>query len=77
MLWLGEISSESCNFYLIVAACKNVQADPSLRYTLHVPGTLSNQETTTTFFVGSRGEVVLVTSGQLVLRYGCGFMSLC
>ena len=31
--WLGEVESWSCNFYLSVAACKNVWADPSLRYT--------------------------------------------
>ena len=32
-----------CNFYLSVAARKIVWADPSLRYTLHVAGTLSKQ----------------------------------
>ena len=32
-LWLGEIESLICNFYLSVAARKIVWADPSLRYT--------------------------------------------
>ena len=29
----GEVESLICNFYLSVAARKNVYADPSLRYT--------------------------------------------
>ena len=33
ILWLGEIESLICNFYLGVAAHKIVWADPSLRYT--------------------------------------------
>ena len=33
ILWLGEIESLICNFYLSVAACKIVWADPFLRYT--------------------------------------------
>ena len=33
ILWLGEIESLVCNFYLSVAARKIVCADPSLRYT--------------------------------------------
>ena len=33
ILWLGEIDSLICNFYLSVAARKIVWADPSLRYT--------------------------------------------
>ena len=33
ILWLGEVESLICNFYLSVAACKIVCADPSLRYT--------------------------------------------
>ena len=33
ILWLGEVGSLMCNFYLSVAACKIVWADPSLRYT--------------------------------------------
>ena len=32
-LWLGEIESLICNFYLSVAACKVVWADLPLRYT--------------------------------------------
>ena len=32
-LWLGEVETLICNFYLSVAACKIVWADPSLRYT--------------------------------------------
>ena len=31
ILWLGEMDSLICNFYLSVAACKIVWADPSLR----------------------------------------------
>ena len=33
ILWLGEMESLICNFYLSVAARKIVWADPSLRYT--------------------------------------------
>ena len=33
ILWLGEVDSLICNFYLSVAAHKIVYADPSLRYT--------------------------------------------
>ena len=33
ILWLGEVESWICNFYLNVAARKIVWADPSLRYT--------------------------------------------
>ena len=33
ILWLGEVESLICNFYLSVAACKIVCADLSLRYT--------------------------------------------
>ena len=33
ILWLGEMESLVCNFYFIVAARKNVWADPSLKYT--------------------------------------------
>ena len=33
ILWLGEMESLICNFYLSVAARKIVSADPSLRYT--------------------------------------------
>ena len=32
-LWLGEVESLICNFYLNVAACKLVWTDPSLTYT--------------------------------------------
>ena len=32
ILWLGEVESWICSFYLSVAARKNVWADPSLRY---------------------------------------------
>ena len=31
--WLSETESSNCNFYVIVAACTFVWADPSLRYT--------------------------------------------
>ena len=33
ILWLGEIESLVCDFYLSVVARKIVWADPSLRYT--------------------------------------------
>ena len=33
ILWLGEVESLICNFYISVAARKIVCADPSLRYT--------------------------------------------
>ena len=38
ILWLGEVESWICNFYLSVAARKLVWADPSLRYTSMLPG---------------------------------------
>ena len=37
-LWLGEVESLICNFYLSVAARKIVCADPSLRYTSKLLG---------------------------------------
>ena len=43
MLWLDEIVNGICNFCLSVAI---VKADAFFRYTLHVAGTLSKQETT-------------------------------
>ena len=33
LLWLGEVESLICSFYLNVAVSKIVWADPSLRYT--------------------------------------------
>ena len=33
ILWLGVVESLICNFYLSVAACKIIWADPSQRYT--------------------------------------------
>ena len=41
----GWASKLICNLYLSVAACTIVRADPSLRYTSHVAGTLTNEET--------------------------------
>ena len=38
ILWLGEVESWICNFYLSVAARKLVWADPSLRYTCMLLG---------------------------------------
>ena len=38
ILWLGEVESFICNFYLSVAARKIVSADPSLRYTSMLSG---------------------------------------
>ena len=38
ILWLGEMASLICNFYLSVAARKIVWADPSLRYTRMLVG---------------------------------------
>ena len=46
ILWLGEVKSLVCNFYLSVAARENVWADPSLRYTNMLLGRwASNQQT--------------------------------
>ena len=45
ILWLGEMESLICNFYLSVAARKLVWADPSPRYS-RVAGMLSNQQIT-------------------------------
>ena len=38
ILWLGEVESWICNFYLSVAARQIVWADPSLRYTCMLRG---------------------------------------
>ena len=40
ILWLGEMESVICNFYLSVAAREIVWADPSLRYTRMLLGRL-------------------------------------
>ena len=46
ILWLGEVESLICNFYLSVAAHKIVCADPSLRYTSMLLGRkAANQQT--------------------------------
>ena len=44
ILWLGEKANVICRVCLSVTAHTKAKADPFLRYTLHVPGTLSNQE---------------------------------
>ena len=46
ILWLGEVESLICNFYLSVAARKIVWADPSLRYTrMLLGGEATNKQT--------------------------------
>ena len=46
ILWLGEVKSWICNFFLSVAARKIVWADPSLRYTSMLLGCwATNQQT--------------------------------
>ena len=42
ILWLGEVESLICSFYLSVAARKIVWADPSLRYTSLLLGRFVN-----------------------------------
>ena len=44
MLWLGEVESLICHFYLVVAAHKLVWADPSLRYTSMLLGRLATNK---------------------------------
>ena len=44
---INEIARLMCNFYLSMETLPSVYADPSMRYTLHAAGTLSNQQTTT------------------------------
>ena len=46
ILWLDEVESLICNFYLSVAARKIVWADPSLRYTSLLPGRLASKQAT-------------------------------
>ena len=46
ILWLGEVESWICNFYLSVAARKIVWADPSLRYTSMLLGRLATNKQT-------------------------------
>ena len=50
ILWLGEMESFICSFYLSVAACKIVWADLSLRYTSMFAGRLSKQPTNKPLF---------------------------
>ena len=51
ILWLrlGEVESLICSFYLSVAACKNCLSRSVPEIHPHVAGTLSNQQTTTTW----------------------------
>ena len=46
ILWLGEMESLICNFYLSVAAHTIVWADPSLRYTSMLLGHLASKQET-------------------------------
>ena len=46
ILWLGEVESLICNFYLSVATRKIVCAVPSLRYTSMLLGQQATNETT-------------------------------
>ena len=46
MLWLGQMESLVCNFYLNVAACKIVWAHPSLRYTCMLLGRCATNKQT-------------------------------
>ena len=46
ILWLGEMESLVCNFYLGVAARKIVWADPSMRYTGMLLGRLATNKQT-------------------------------
>ena len=43
MLWLGEMASLVSSFYVSVAACRMVWADPSLRSTVPVAGAFCSQ----------------------------------
>ena len=44
ILWLDEAESWICNFYVSVAACKIVCADPSLRYTSMLLGSYATNK---------------------------------
>ena len=46
ILWLGEVESWICNFYLSVAACTIIWADPSLRYTSMLLGRYATNQPT-------------------------------
>ena len=46
ILWLGEVESLTCNFYLSVSARKIVWADPSLRYTSMLLGRYTTNKQT-------------------------------
>ena len=46
LLWLGEVESLTCNFYLSVAARKIIWADPSLRYTSMLLGCKASNQLT-------------------------------
>ena len=49
ILWLGEVESLICNFYLSVAARKIVWADQSLRYTNMLLGREASKQQTNLF----------------------------
>ena len=61
ILWLGEMESLICSFYLNVTVCKIVWVDPSLRYTLVLLRCYATNKQTLTF---------CTTFSDLDLRWG-------
>ena len=58
ILWLGEMESLICNFYLSVAARKIVWADPSLRYTSMLLGRYATNQQTNIIFSFQKARVI-------------------
>ena len=58
ILRLGEVESWICNFYLSVAACKIVWADPSLRYTLMLLGRYATNQLTSKHLPKTKNKVM-------------------
>ena len=84
-LWLGEVESWICNFYLSVAARKLVWADPSLRYTSMLLGreattnqqpTTNNQQPPTTNPCHVPAAVLWLSCGEMGEWRGCSPLAL-
>ena len=76
-LWLSEIASLFCYFYLSLAAHKKIWADPSLRYALQAAVTLSKQETTIKIWCQDRCSTLFGDSVGHARRVECSFAYSC
>ena len=75
ILWLGEVESLICNFYLSVAARKIVCADPSLRYTsLFLGRWATNKHIIITFFPFNVAVIVFFRPLKFAQKTICSFI---